>query len=137
MSYYVTIKDYYGHKITVKVSFEIRQVYDEAKKAKERERYERRKHLDRRPLDDLLHSCQAASETLEEVYFHRAQLRALFEVLRECTPVQRRRFYLNRICGCSYFEIAGIEGCSKRAVEKSIKSISKKFTNLVWYRVDD
>jgi RNA polymerase sigma-70 factor (ECF subfamily) len=126
LAYFVTIKDYYGKELSVKVSSEIYQVYNEGKKAKERERYERRKHLDRRSLEDFFDSEQLVVESLEDFYFKREKLRALFEFLQKCTPLQRKRFYLNRICGYSTGEIAGMEGCRKQAVEKSIRSVCKK-----------
>lgn len=137
MSYYVTIKDYYGHKITVKVSFEIHQVYDEAEKAKERERYERRKHLDERSLEDFFGSEQAASGTLEDFYFNHENLRAVFEILQKCTPIQRKRFYLNRICGYSFAEIARMEGRHKSTVEDSVKLVLKKINNFFGYTPDN
>lgn len=128
-NYYITITDYYNQQSKVKVSYEVYQIYEAARKETERARYERRVHLDCRELDDTLIANQAVTEKLEESYLQRENLREVYEVLKSCTPVQRERFYLNRICGYSCREIACMQGCHNRAVEKSVNTVLKKIEN--------
>lgn len=130
MSYYVSIKDYYGCEISMEVSAEVYQQFENERKAKERERNERRRHLDVRKLEDYNVAEKFISEPLEETYLRRDRLRQIYSILQTCTPVQRERFYLHRICGYTYAEIAEMQGCAARRVSKSVDAVMKKIKNL-------
>lgn len=125
--YYIEIKDYYNQKCRVKVSYEIYQTYEAARKERERARYEKRVHLDCRELNDyLLANQMTVAENMEEYYLMREELRQVYEALETCTPTQKKRFYLNRVLGYSCREIARMQCCHKHAVEKSIDAALKK-----------
>ncbi|WP_066089493.1 RNA polymerase sigma factor [Anaerotignum neopropionicum] len=55
----------------------------------------------------------------------RQELKSAVDVIKSCTPVQQRRFYLNRILGYSFTEIARKERCSEGAVRLSINKVLK------------
>ena len=102
--YYVKIKDDFDHEITVEVLLEVYQVFDDERKLLERERYEHRKHWDKRGIEDYIladHST-ALSESAEEIFFCRETFREIREVLKTCTSVQRKRFILHFFDGNSY-----------------------------------
>ena len=65
--YIVTVPDADRKMQPVEVSLEIYQVFVESNRMEQRQRYERRMHLDSRPLEHCLHR-NAASETLEETF---------------------------------------------------------------------
>lgn len=128
---YIKIKDYNGKTIEIDVSDEIIKLYYEEKKRQERERYEKRKHIDSHNLDDYIVTMKAITETLEETYFKRQKIREIMEIVESCSAIQRKRFYLYFMCGYTYEEIAKIQQCSKTAVIKSIKMILKKLKKLI------
>lgn len=53
--------------------------------------------------------------------------REILAVLALCTEKQQERFLLHALYDFSYEEVGRICGCSKGAVEKSIKSVKKIF----------
>lgn len=119
--YFVEIDTADGKK-PVEVSKEVWELFEEERKAAERERYERRKHLDSAvSLEDAALSVSKDFDTLQ----------AVREVLQTCTPIQRERFYLNRICGYSYQEIAKMQGCQARRVHKSVDAVIKKIKKIL------
>ena len=126
--YQVTVIDYYGRPIPVPVSREVYEVYEEDRKREERERFERRKHIDRRGLEDYIqaHELEFLSQTMEEVYETLEVLRVALAVARTCTPLQKQRFYLHCFGGCSYADIAAVERCSEMAVRESVRTVKKK-----------
>ena len=125
MKYFVTITDENGKEVRMEVSAEIFDVFDEERKLIERQRNERRRHYDKRGLEDYIiaHEYPRVAKSAEDVYMDQ---QALAEILDVCTPTQRRRFCLNKIYGYSYSEIARLENCSKSVVEKSIGLVIKK-----------
>jgi DNA-directed RNA polymerase specialized sigma24 family protein len=125
--YYVKTKDISGHEIMVEVSFEIYQLFEAERKQNERDRYERRKHIDDSPKSDhaeLLPSRH--DENPEETLIRRETLQTVLKIVEACTPIQRERFYLNRVFGYSGNEIAKIQGCRLQAVYQSVNSVLKK-----------
>ena len=126
MKYFIKIKDECGKEISIEVSAEIFEVYEDERKYKERQRNEIRRHYDKRQLEDYIIANEINKYSLqlpEEVYLNREKVK---EALSLCTPTQRRRFCLNKIYGYSCEEIAKIEGCAKNAVVKSIAAAMKK-----------
>ena len=126
--YLVTITDYYGHPIPVRVSREVYEVYEVDRRREERERFERRKHIDRRGLEDYIqaHEMEFLSQSLEELYETLEVLRVALAVARTCTPLQQARFYYHCFGGCSYADIAAVQGCSEMAVRTSVTKVRKK-----------
>ncbi len=126
--YSVTIIDYYGRPIPVTVSREVYEVYEEDRKREERERFERRKHIDRRGLEDYIqaHEMEFLSQTMDEFYEMLEVLRVVLAVVRTCTPAQQQRFYLHCLCGCSYADIAAVQGRGEMSVRESVRTVKKK-----------
>lgn len=126
--YFVTITDYYGRPIPVRVSREVYEVYEEDRRREERERFERRKHIDRRSLEDYIqaHEVELLSQSLEEVYENLEVLRMALAVARTCTPLQQARFYYHCFGGCSFADIAAVQGCSEMTVRESVRIVKKK-----------
>lgn len=104
MELYVTIKDSYGKNIDIEVSYEIYKLFDDERKAGERERYERRKHLDDRELEIYSVAGQYCFPTTEDIFLNREKLREVDAILKTCTHIQQERFYLYRIC--SYAKVS-------------------------------
>lgn len=118
--YFVEIDTADGKK-PVEVSKEVWELFEEERKAAERERYERRKHL------DVSVSPEDAALSVSKDF---DTLQAVREVLQTCTPIQRERFYLNRICGYSFTEIARMQNCRHSSVIRSIQQVMKKIKKI-------
>ena len=122
----IEIKDGNGKMITVEVSEEVYEVLQEENKEQEHQRYERRKHIDDRELSDYIVHQKRVAENLEDYCVNRERLKEIQKIVSTCTQTQQRRFYLNRICGYSYTEIAEKEKCKLYAVQKSVSTVLKK-----------
>ena len=122
----VEIKDSNGKKTFVEVSEEVYAVLQEESKEKERQRNEKRRHFDTRELSDYIIHQKRVAENLEDYCINREQLKEIQKVVGTCTKTQQRRFYLNRICGYSYTEIARTEGCNLISVRESVLTVLKK-----------
>lgn len=133
MKYVVTIKDYNNHDIQVKVSEEVYELYEDERREKERQRNRNRRHGIARELDDYLLINQSGIfyRTLEDHYLLKEKLRIIENLLKTCTPIQRERFYLNRICGYSYAQISRIQDCGTERVCKSVEIVMKKIKKLL------
>lgn len=125
--YYVKIRDVTGHDITVEVSFNIFQLFEEERKELERERYEKRKHWDKRGMEDYILENEATSlpESAEDQFFRQEIFRLIHNAIRTCTANQQKRFafYLS---GYTFIEIARMEGRTERTVRKSVSAAIKK-----------
>lgn len=118
-----------GKMITVEVSEEVYAVLQEENKEQEHQRYERRKHIDARELSDYIVHQKRVAENLEDYCINREQLKEIQKIVGTCTKTQQRRFYLNRICGYSYTEIAKMEHCGLNRVKKSVIAVEEKIKN--------
>ena len=125
----IEIKDSNGKMITVEVSEEVYAVLQEENKQQEHQRYERRKHIDDRELSDYIVHQKRVAENLEDYCINREQLKEIQKIVSTCTKTQERRFYLNRICGYSYTEIAKMEHCGLNRVKKSVIAVEEKIKN--------
>ena len=110
----------------VEVSLEVYQVFIDGRRAEQRERYERRKHLDSRPLECCLYG-KSVSETLEETFERMELAEKVWAGLSRLSPKQRQRLILHFWSGYSYAEIAAMENCNKATVMRSVKTGLKKF----------
>lgn len=63
--------------------------------------------------------------------------REILAVLALCTEKQRERFLLHALYDLSYEEVGKICGCSKQAVELSIKAVRKIFLKFFQKHLDD
>ena len=127
----VEIKNSDGKMVSVEVSEEVYAVLQEEEKEQERQRNERRRHLDDRELSDYIVSRKRVAENLEDYCINREQLKEIKKIVNTCTKTQQRRFYLNRICGYSYTEIARIEKCKIYAIQKSVYTVLKKIEKIL------
>ena len=129
MKYFVTIEDENGKKIEVEVTEKIFEVFEDDRKLKERQRNERRFHYDKRGIEDYIIANEQSRflKSAEDIYIDRE---AIKKALDSCTPIQRRRFCLNKIYGYTYAEIAKLEGCSINVIFKSVSAVTKKVKDL-------
>lgn len=121
----ITILNADCHPTEIDVSVEVYKVYEDSRRQEERQRYERRVHLDGRSFDNGL-LFELATEPLEKTFERIETLREVNEVLQQIPPRQRDRFLLHFAYGYSYSEIAKLQGCHKAAVMRSAKSALKK-----------
>ena len=126
----VEIKDSDGKMVSVEVSEEVYDVLQEENKQKEHQRYEKRKHIDDRELSDYIVHQKRVAENLEDYCINREQLKEIQKIVSTCTKTQQRRFYLNRICGYNYTEIARIEGCNLISVRESVLTVLKNLKKI-------
>ena len=123
--YVITITNIDHNLLEVEVSVDVYKVYEDSRRQEERQRYERRKHIDGRSFDNCL-LFELATEPLEQTYERIERLREIQAVLQDIPPQQRERFILHFVYGYSYSEIAKMQGCHKAAVMRSAKSALKK-----------
>lgn len=123
--YLVKILNADHRPVDVEVSLEIYRVYEESRKQEERQRYERRKHIEGRSFDDCL-MFDLATEPLEDTVERLETLLEIGQVLEKLPPLQRWRFILHFFYGYSYSEIAKMQDCNKSAVMRSVQSALKK-----------
>lgn len=128
MSFYVTIINENGEEVKVKVTLEVFEVFEEERKEMERLRKEKERHISNTDVesDATAYLCSLRTVSLEERTMQRQELKSAAQVIKTCTPTQQRRFYLNRILGYSFTEIAKQEHCSEGAVRLSVKEVIKK-----------
>lgn len=122
-------KDELVSGLRIKVSDEIFQLFCEEKRRKEREKWEKRNHIDKRDLDSYIVTIQAITETLEETFFRQECMRTIVKIVSGCTPTQRKRFYLYFLGGYTYKKIAEIENCGVSKVQKSVEKVLRKIKN--------
>ena len=107
--YIITISNTDHHPLEVEVSVDVYKVYEDSRRQEERQRYERRKHIDGRSFDNCL-LFELATEPLEQTYERIERLREIQAVLQDIPPQQRERFILHFAYGYSYSEIAKMQG---------------------------
>ena len=123
--YFVKILNADLHPVDVEVSVEVYRVYEESRKQEERQRYERREHIEGKSFDHCL-LFDLTTEPLEETFERLETLREIGRELEKLPPLQRWRFILHFFYGYSYSEIAKMQGCHKSAVMRSAQSALKK-----------
>jgi len=89
-----------------------------------------REHWDERGYDEYIVAIEGRLPYCEtpEQYVCRMETREeILALLALCTKKQQERFFLHALYDFSYEEVAKICGCSKGAVEKSIKAVKEIF----------
>ena len=87
-------------------------------------------HWDERGYDEYIVVTEGRlpyCESPEQYVCRMETRREILAVLALCTEKQQERFLLHALYDFSYEEVGRICGCSKGAVEKSIKSVKKIF----------
>lgn len=126
------IPDSTGREITVEVSEDVFNIFEDEKRELKRESSEYGRHGDDRDPEDRIVARKAAeaSEPLEDLFFRQETLRAVRNLLGTCTPLQRERFTLYAE-GYSFAEIARIQHCAVMTVKKSVITVRKKIKKFV------
>lgn len=130
--YYVKVKDTEGKWVEVEVSKDIYDLFEQERKDLDNERKWNERHLSDYDVDgtDTALKNKNKPTSLDDRVHHLTQLEQAKEVISSCSPIQRKRFYLNRILGLTYEEIAQKENCGKTAVFKSINAVEKKLEKI-------
>ena len=125
----------HGRDVSVGVSGEVAEWYDQGKHKAENLSHERRRHWDDREFDEYIVAAEGLlpyQPTPEDIVCQRETLDLLLSVLNTCTAIQRERFLLYALYGFTYEEIGNLLGCSKSSVQSSIEAVRKKF--LIFFR---
>jgi hypothetical protein len=113
----------------VEITYEIFIVYlKEFNKPMERQRNERRRHIDMGELEASEKAGKLKAHGTDGVDGQLSKI-AIDAVLRTCTPIQQRRFELHHVHGYTLEEIAKMENCTKIAVFYSVKAVEEKIKN--------
>ncbi len=120
----IRIKDYYGNYQEVPVSDELYEEYQKMQNDVQRVHRREVRHRDWTPMDDPVKSELFCGECLEDEYFRREDIKALYRAMETLSPTQRRRImmYMDNI---SIREIARREGCYMNSVLESVNSALK------------
>ena len=95
----------------------------------EKQRNERRRHLNGGEIDRLVEAGLSGSSSYQEEdgLIIKYTMEA---VLKMCTPIQQRRFNLYYHEGYSFVDIAEMENCDAAVVRRSILAVKKKIKNI-------
>ena len=116
--------------VSVEVSGDVAECYDQGKHKAENLYHEKRRHWDEREFDEYIVATEGLlprQSTPEDIVCQRETLAQLLSILDSCTAIQRERFLLYAIYEYTYDEIGAMYGCSKYAVRDSIESVRKIF----------
>ena len=130
--------NYYGQAVSVSV--EVYEYLTQADHKAENLAHEQRRHWDGREFDEYIISTEGRlpnCATPEELICQRETLDELLAVLALCTPTQRERFLLHALYDFTYEEIGTVFGCSKQAVDLSIRAVRKKFLKFFKDHLDE
>ena len=119
-----------GSMVSVEVSSEVAECYDQGKRKTENLYHEKRRHWDEREFDEYIVASEGllpCQPTPEDIVCQRETLTQILSILDSCTAVQRERFLLYALYGYSYAEIGMLCGCSKISAFESIEAVRKKF----------
>ena len=119
-----------GRVMSVEVSGEVAECYDQGKRKTENLYHEKRRHWDDREFDEYIVATEGllpCQPTPEDIVCQRETLTQFLSILDSCTVVQRERFLLYAIYEYTYDEIGAMYGCSKYAVRDSIEAVRKIF----------
>lgn len=132
MEFHVTIKNNEGKEVSVKVSFEVYNIFEDERKEKERLHKEYERHGDDTEVDSdiVAFRYNLHKTSIEDKVACRSELQQAMQIIKMCTQTQQRRFHLYRILGYSLTEIAKMEDCSKNRVKKSVDVVSEKIKKL-------
>ena len=119
-----------GSMVSVEVSGEVAECYDQGKRKTENLYHEKRRHWDEREFNEYIVATEGllpCQPTPEDIVCQRETLSMLLSILDNCTEIQRERFLLYAIYEYTYDEIGAMYGCSKYAVRDSIEAVRKIF----------
>ena len=115
-----------GHMVSVEVSAEVAECLDAGEHKAENLYHEKRRHWDEREFDEYIIAAEGLlpySASPEEQVCQWETWDEIMAVLALCTDTQRERFLLYALYDFNYAEVGRLCGCSKGAVEKSIRAL--------------
>ncbi len=124
----------------VSVSVEVYEFLTQVDHKTENLAHEQRRHWDGRECDEYIIATEGRlpyCATPEELVCQRETLDEILAVLELCTATQRERFLLYALYDFTYEEIGAVFGCSKQAVDLSIKAVRKKFLKFFKNHLDE
>ena len=130
--------NYYGQAVSVSV--EVYEYLTQADHKAENLAHEQRRHWDGRECDEYIVATEGRlpyCATPEELVCQRETLDEILAVLALCTPTQQERFLLYALHDFTYEEIGMVFGCSKQAVDLSIRAVRKKFLKFFKNHLDE
>ena len=130
--------NYYGQAVSVSV--EVYKYLTQAGHKAENLAHEQRRHWDGREFDEYIIATEGRlpyCATPEESVCQQETLDEILAVLALCTDTQRERFLLHALYDFTYDEIGTVFGCSKQAVDLSIRSVRKKFLKFFKNHLDE
>ena len=130
--------NYYGQAVSVSV--EVYKYLTQAGHKAENLAHEQRRHWDGRKCDEYIIATEGRlpyCATPEELVCQQETLNEILAVLALCTATQRERFLLHALYDFTYDEIGTVFGCSKQAVDLSIRSVRKKFLKFFKNHLDE
>ncbi len=119
-----------GRMVSIKVSDEVADYLNQAKRKNRNLYREGRNHWDGRGFDEYIVSMEGRlpyQETPKEAACRCETLDEIMSILELCTDNRRERFLLHALYDFSYAEIAEMCGYSKVAVHFSVEAVRKKF----------
>jgi hypothetical protein len=109
----------------IEIAYDIFHIYlKEFNKPLERQRNEKRRHIEAEDIENLIESGRLSAALSFEVGLL-ARVDA-YAALEKCTEIQRRRIIMHYTLGYSFTEIAQIEQRDEAAVRRSIAGALKK-----------
>lgn len=130
--------NYYGQAVSVSV--EVYEYLTQADHKAENLAHEQRRHWDGREFDEYIIATEGRlpyCATPEELICQRETLDEILAVLTLCTDTQRERFLLYALHDFTYEEIGAVFGCSKQAVDLSIRAVRQKFLKFFKDHLDE
>ena len=121
-----------GRMVSVEVSGEVAECYDQGRHKSENLYHEKRRHWNDREFDEYIVATEGLlpyHPTPEDIVCQQETLALLLSILDNCTAIQRERFLLYALYEYTYDEIGAMYGCSKYAVRDSIEAVRKIFLN--------
>ena len=119
-----------GRMVSVEVSGEVAECYNQGRRKSENLCHEKRRHWDDREFDEYIVATEGLlpyQPTPEDIVCQQETLTLLLSILDNCTPIQRERFLLYALYEYTYDEIGAMYDCSKYAVRDSIEAVRKIF----------
>ena len=117
-----------GRMVSIEVSDEVAECYDQGRRKAENLSHEKRRHWDGREFDEYIAATEGLlpyQPTPEDIVCQQEILALLLSILDTCTEIQRERFLLYALYGYSYAEIGMLCGCSKVSAFESIETVRK------------
>jgi len=110
----------------IEIGFDDFNLYlKEFNKPLERQRNERKRHIEDGEIEYFIASGKLTIYTIEDD--DKLAVKCTIDtILKKCTPIQQRRYEQHYIQGYSFTEIAKIENCDEAAIRRSISAVLKK-----------